>query len=120
VKRHGARKAADLLRSCRDDVEVGDGVGGAGRILIDDGQVKEALALFTLAADIFPKSMAVRSNLGNVLALTGDRKGAIAAYRKAIELIPRATADERLRTQWKKELEGRLETLRRESTSPRR
>jgi tetratricopeptide (TPR) repeat protein len=112
VRQHGVGKAADLLRSCRDDVEVGgDGIGGAGKILVDEGRVKEALALFTRAAEIFPKSMAIQSGLGNVLALTGDRKGAIAAYRRGMELIPGETKDEKLRTRWKKEFERDLEKL---------
>jgi tetratricopeptide (TPR) repeat protein len=110
VLRHGADKAAELLRSCRNDVE-GWVFGGAGQTLIDGGQVKEAVALFTRAAVIFPKSMAVQSNLGNALALTGDLKGAIAAYRKALVLISRETDDERQRARWKAELETRLKKL---------
>jgi tetratricopeptide (TPR) repeat protein len=112
VRRHGVGKAAELLRSCRDDVEVGgDGVGGAGAILLDDGQVEEALALFTRAADIFPKSMAVHANLGEVLARTGDREGAVAAYRRGMELVPGEIGDEGQRAQWLEEFERELEKL---------
>jgi tetratricopeptide (TPR) repeat protein len=119
IRRHGVGKAVELLRSCRDDVEVGgDGVGGAGTILIDAGQVQEALALFRAAADIFPKSMAIQSNLGDVLARTGDRKAAAAAYRKAIELVPDETDDKGQRARWRKELEGRLKQLGRDKAPP--
>src|SRR5262249_16143289 len=59
-RRQGTGRAAELLRSCRDEVEVGD-VGLAGRTLIDEGQVKEALALFTHSAGLFPKSRAAQA-----------------------------------------------------------
>jgi tetratricopeptide (TPR) repeat protein len=112
VMEHGVAKAADLLRSCRDDVGLGgDGIGGAGKILIDDGRVTDALALFSRAAELFPKSMAIHANLGNALTLNGDRKGAIAAYQRAMALVPGETSDEKQRAQWTRELERKLEGL---------
>jgi tetratricopeptide (TPR) repeat protein len=118
VEHHGADKAAALLRSCRDDVEHGI-FGGAGDLLIANGHLKEALDLFTRAAKIFPKSMAVQSNRGNALALSGDAKGAMAAYRKAMELIPRATDDPGVRARWKAELGTKLKKLGADQARPR-
>jgi hypothetical protein len=119
LRRDGAGKAGDLLRACRDDIDVIDVLGGLrmividfdGRVKVDDGQMKEALALFALAGDVFPRSAAVQQYLGKAREATGDRKGAIAAYRKCIELVPGETKDETKRVEKVKELEKILEKL---------
>lgn len=109
IRRDGLDKAMGIIRSAREDVEVGgDGIGGAGKLLIDAGELKLALALFTRTAEVFPESLPVYSNLGMARTLVGDRDGAKAAYRKAVELLPAATSDERTRARWKKELEQAL------------
>jgi tetratricopeptide (TPR) repeat protein len=112
VRREGAGKAAELLRSCRDDIDAGGGgVGMAGKILADEGAVTDARALLTRAVEIFPTSGSVQASLGDVLARTDDRKGALAAYRRALELIPRETGDERLKARRKAEVESKLKKL---------
>jgi tetratricopeptide (TPR) repeat protein len=112
VRRDGVEKATELLLSFRDDPEMsGDRIGGAGRALIDDGRMKEAVAFLTRAAEIFPKSMAVHSNLGNALELARDRSGARTAYRRAMELIPGEAEGEWLKMRWKARLEEKLKEL---------
>jgi len=119
IRRHGTEKAAQLLRSCRDTVEVGGVAGEAGGILIQDGRVDEALALLTFAANIFPKSMSVPENLGKALAITGDRTRAIAAYRKSLELLSGdETLDENRRRLWKLRIEANLRELGRPEARP--
>src|SRR5262249_41994228 len=81
-------------------------------VIVSDCELREALALFTLAADIFPKSWAVQHYIGLARQVTGDRDGAIAAYRKAIELVPGETPDEKTRGLRIKEFEKKLEKLR--------
>jgi acetyl esterase/lipase len=115
----GPEKAADLLRSCRDDVNIADTLGGARLVLIDfddtvkanDQQLKEALTLFKLAADIFPKSHLVQSYLGKTCEVSGDRQGAIAAYRKGMELVSAEVTDEKERAMQIKAFERSLKKL---------
>ncbi len=112
IERQGVEKATELIRTCRDDIEVGgNGIVGAGAVLIDNGRTKDALALFELAAELFPKSFAICSNLGKTLALTGDRAGAIAAYKKCLELLPGETESEMRKAQRKKEIEKHIQEL---------
>jgi pimeloyl-ACP methyl ester carboxylesterase len=126
LRDQGSKKAAELLRSCKDDINVGDVLGGlrqtvvdfSGQAIVDDGQLKEAQALFTLAEDIFPKSVAVQHCIGAAREAGGDRKGAIAAYRKAIALVPGETADEKERALTIKRLESKIEELGKEKVPP--
>lgn len=109
LRKHGAEKAVELVRTCRDDIEVGgDGVGGAVQLLLDDGRTGDAVALATRSAEVFPKSMAIHSRLGQVLAQTGDRAGALAAYRKALDAVGGESADEVTKARWRAELEAKL------------
>ncbi|MEO2089415.1 MAG: hypothetical protein ABGY75_07950, partial [Gemmataceae bacterium] len=109
TRKHGLEKAVELIRACRDDIEVGgDGVGGAVQLLTDDGRMTDAVTLITRSADIFPKSMAIHSRLGQVLTVTGDRTGALAAYRTALDLVDGETADEPTKSRLKKELEAKV------------
>lgn len=112
VRKHGVEKAVELIRDYRDDIEVGgDGVGGAVQLLMDDGRMTDAVALITRSADIFPKSMAIRFRLGQVLALTDDKAGALAAYRTALDLVAGETADEPTKARWRKELEAKVKEV---------
>jgi len=109
LRKHGVEKAVELVRSCRDDIEVGgDGIVGAVQLLMDDGRMSDAVALITRSAEIFPKSMAIHSWLGQALARSGDRPGALAAYRKALDAVAGETADEPTKARWKKDLEAKV------------
>lgn len=112
IQHQGLDRAIELIRACRDDIEVGgDGIGGAGNILVDNGQAKEALALYTRAGEIFPKSLPILTNLGDALARSGERKEAIAKYRKCLDLLAADPAEEWLKKRWKQDLERKLEKL---------
>ena len=63
-------------------------VAGAASTLTEDGDAKAALAALRWAAKEYPKRSINQVWLGEALALTGDRAGALAAHRKAAELFP--------------------------------
>jgi len=53
-----------------------------------DGAMPEAIALLRLNTELFPVSTRAREALGEALLASGDREGAAAAYRQALELDP--------------------------------
>jgi tetratricopeptide (TPR) repeat protein len=119
LRSQGPERAAALLRACREDVDVKELLGGLkmtvidyfGEAFVDEGQLKTAHAFFVQAAEIFPQSVAVQYSLGQLCELTGDRPGALAAYRKGLALVPGETTDERERTALRQSLEARLKKL---------
>jgi TolB protein len=58
------------------------------------GRTADAAEVFALAAELFPRSFRAQARLGDALRAT-DRARAAAAYRRALELNPRSTDDER-------------------------
>jgi len=59
-----------------------------GYELLQKKKVKEAVAVFRLAAEAFPQSANAHDSLGEALLADGDRAGATAEYRRALELDP--------------------------------
>jgi tetratricopeptide (TPR) repeat protein len=57
-------------------------------LLLQQGQLDEALVAYQKAADLNPANAQVHDNLGNALAQKGRLDDAIAQYQKAIELDP--------------------------------
>lgn len=55
----------------------------------------EAIDLIRFAADLFPKSYDAQSALGATLAKSGDKAGAITAYKQSLALNPRVTDDDK-------------------------
>jgi hypothetical protein len=55
----------------------------------------DAVALHTLATAFFPRSYRAPGRLGDAQRAAGDSTGALASYRKALELNPRATEADR-------------------------
>jgi len=53
-----------------------------------DGALPEAIALLRLNTELFPLSAATHDALGEALLAAADREGAMAAYKKALELDP--------------------------------
>jgi Flp pilus assembly protein TadD len=56
--------------------------------LFQNGQYKDAAAEYRRASALDPSWEAPRIGLGNALHALGDRAGALAAYRAAVELAP--------------------------------
>jgi imidazolonepropionase-like amidohydrolase len=59
-----------------------------GYELLQKKKVKEAVAVFRLAAEAFPQSANAHDSLGEALLADGDRAGATAEYRRTLELDP--------------------------------
>ena len=52
----------------------------------------DAVALHTLATTFFPQSYRAQGRLGDAQRAAGDSTAALASYRRALQLNPRATA----------------------------
>ncbi len=83
-----AGKLADL------DVTEG-GISGAADDRIQKHRVADGLALQQLATTMFPASYRAFARLGDAERAAGDSAAALSAYRKSLELNPRATASDR-------------------------
>lgn len=59
-----------------------------GYQFLQTGKVKEAIAIFKLNVESFPKSGNTYDSLGEAYLKDGDKKGAILNYKKSVELDP--------------------------------
>ena len=59
-----------------------------GYELLQSGKKKEAIEVFKINAETFPKSGNTYDSLGEAYLADGDKKAAIANYKKAVELDP--------------------------------
>jgi hypothetical protein len=102
LKQHGLEKTLELIRSFPDANPRR--VVGAASVLVKDGDATAALPALRWAAKEYRNVTTFQVLLGQALALTGDRAGALAAYRKAAELFPdddEMAKNERLREGYK-------------------
>jgi dienelactone hydrolase len=86
LKQHGVEKTLELVRSIPGTRP--NWVAGAANTLVAEGDATAALLALRWAVKEYPKHTLYQSWLGQALAVTGDRAGALAAYRKAAELFP--------------------------------
>src|SRR5262245_4719155 len=86
LKEHGVEKTVAFIRSIPD--QSTELVASAAFVLLKDHDPKTALPALKYATKKYPKVVGYQVWLGQALALTGDREGAVAAYRKAAELLP--------------------------------
>jgi len=78
------------------DLDVSEGaIIGLGDDRLRKKRMADAVAIQMLAAKLFPKSYRALDRLGDAQRAGGDTASAIASYRKALELNPRATDAER-------------------------
>jgi hypothetical protein len=112
LKQHGLEKTMALLQSIPN--EPTRRVAGAAYCLLKDRDAEAALPALVWAAKEYPKSPIYQVWLGQALALTGDRAGARAAYRKAAELLPgddEMAKNERLREHYQYLIDKGLKDL---------
>jgi hypothetical protein len=112
LKQHGLEKTLELIRSF-PNVYPGR-VAGAASILVQDGDATAALPALRWAVKEYPKSTTLQVSLGQGLVVAGDRAGALAAYRKAAELLPadnEMAKNERLRENYKYLIDKGLKEL---------
>lgn len=68
-------------------IKEGD-MNRVGYQLLQDGKKKEAIEVFKINAETFPKSGNVYDSLGEAYLADGDKKLALANYKKSVELDP--------------------------------
>jgi hypothetical protein len=83
----------------RDTYYLSEGeLNGVGYRYLKAKKLKEAIAIFKINVDLFPNSGNVYDSLGEACMSAGDRKLAIANYKRSLELDPSNTnADEMLK-----------------------
>ncbi len=64
-------------------------LNGLGYNLMRQGKLREAIAIFKLNVEFYPKSFNVYDSLGEAYATSGEKELAIANYKKSLELNPR-------------------------------
>jgi predicted Zn-dependent protease len=89
-------------------------VASGAFVLLKEGDATAALPAVRWAVKEDPKSPILQVMLGQALAITGGREDALAAYRKAAELLPadeEMTKNERLRETYKYLIDKGLKEL---------
>jgi len=88
-----AKQYRDLHATTPDSLmPVGEGrLSGVGAQLAEKGDPADALELFKLQAESFPKSASGNVGMAWAYALLGDRENAVAAAEKAVSMEPGAT-----------------------------
>lgn len=86
LKEHGLEKTIAFIQSIPNLPT--ERVSSAAFVLLKDHDPKAALPALRYVTNEHPKNAGYKVWLGQALALTGDRAGAITAYRKAAELFP--------------------------------
>jgi CubicO group peptidase (beta-lactamase class C family) len=80
---------AELKAKQPDLYDFGEGeLNTFGYFLLREKKIPEALRLFRMNTEAFPKSANAQDSLGEALELAGDRAGAAAAYERALQLDP--------------------------------
>ncbi len=105
VRQHGAEEAVKLMRSFG---ETAGPASAAARVLLEDGDAKTAIPLLTLVEKGNSKSAPIQALLGEARALTGDREGALAAFRKGEDLL---AGDRTVEPYWKDVIKEGLKDL---------
>ncbi len=84
------RRLFELVRSGRRDdlVFTEDEMNAAGYRFLRQGDLIEAVTLFEMNTEVYPESGNPWDSLGEAYVKIGDRKRAIDAYRRALELEP--------------------------------
>jgi tetratricopeptide (TPR) repeat protein len=78
------------------DVDVTENpISALGDDRLQKKRFADAVALHTLATTFFPRSYRAPGRLGDAQRAAGDSTDALASYRRALELNPRATEADR-------------------------
>ena len=96
------RSATSVVAAYRRDIpgisagyELGEGaLLGVATERARNGKFTEAVDVARFVADLYPKSYDAQNALGEALVKSGDTAGAIAAYKKSLELNPRVSEDD--------------------------
>ncbi|MDR6763082.1 CubicO group peptidase (beta-lactamase class C family) [Flavobacterium sp. 2755] len=90
-KEKGTAAGVDTYKKLKSDptygIKEGD-MNNAGYQLLQTGKKKEAIEIFKINVEAFPKSGNVYDSLGEAYLADGDKKLALANYSKSVELDP--------------------------------
>jgi len=86
LEKKGDTKAAEELRAQAMKLGTEVDINNVGYQLLGEKKYAEAIALFKKNVKDYPASLNVYDSLGEALALTGDKKGAIENYSKALSM----------------------------------
>jgi dienelactone hydrolase len=105
VKRNGLEKGIALMRSLGKGTES---MSDAAHVLLQDGDVRVALSILRRVDADHPNRVSVQALLGQALFLSGDRAGALAAFRKGKAILD---SDKSATSIWKYSIEEGLKEL---------
>jgi tetratricopeptide (TPR) repeat protein len=79
----------DLKANKANDYDFNEGeLNTLGYQLLRDGKKREAIEIFKLNVEAFPKGWNTYDSLGEAYMVNGDKENAIANYKKSLELNP--------------------------------
>jgi dienelactone hydrolase len=84
-RRFDSRKQAEMMKFLRTSASEHD-VNVRAYSLIRRGHLDDAIEIFRINVERFPASSNANDSLGEALALSGDKDGAIGNYRRALDL----------------------------------
>lgn len=87
----GLKEGNEAYKKLKNDPTYGIKEGDINRVgyqLLQEGKKKEAIEVFKINVETFPKSGNVYDSLGEAYLADGDKKQAIANYSKSVELDP--------------------------------
>ena len=102
VRQHGVEKAVELMRSLGEDSAS---LISAAHVLLQDGDTTATLSIVNRIEKDHPNMLQIHALRGEALALNGDRQGALAAFRRAQEIM---TVDKKDASFWKYVVEAGL------------
>jgi enterochelin esterase family protein len=85
----GGAAAVTQLKTIADADEPT--VNAAGYVLLGVERAKDAIPIFALNTERFPKSGNAHDSLGEAYYVAGDRKNALASYKRSLALDPKNT-----------------------------
>ena len=95
---HSGAAVAAMATRWRDDGQLSDidvaenPISALGDDRLQKKRFADAVALHTLATTFFPRSYRAFGRLGDAQQAAGDSTGALASYRRALDVNPRATS----------------------------
>ncbi len=95
----GVTSGVDAYKKIKDNptYAVNEGeMNDAGYQLLQEGKIKEAIEIFKINVESFPKSGNVYDSLGEGYLKDGDKNSAIINYKKSIELDPKNVAGKKV------------------------
>lgn len=98
LERMGDTTGARALRERSMTVATEADVNAVGYQLLGQGKTDEAIVLFRRNVTDYPKSWNVYDSLGEALGVKGDKRGALANYQKALDLVADEIQKQRIRT----------------------